>query len=49
MQSHFNKPLLSTTLCLGLLASCAFGESNATSELNTQLGGGGFKHHASYL
>lgn len=40
MQSHFNKPLLSTTLCLGLLTSCAFGETNATSELNTQLGGG---------
>lgn len=38
MTGHFNGYLLSQTLCLGLLASCAFGESNATIELNSQLG-----------
>ena len=37
MQGYFSKVLLSQTLCLGLLASCAFGESNATSELNSKL------------
>ena len=40
MTGHFKGHLLSKTLCLGLLASCAFGETNATSELNSQLGGG---------
>lgn len=42
MTGHFKGHLLSQTLCLGLLASCAFGETNATSagELNSQLGGG---------
>lgn len=35
MQGYFSKILLSQTLCLGLLASCAFG--NATSELNSKL------------
>ena len=37
MQGYFSKILLSQTLCLGLLASSAFGESNATSELNSKL------------
>lgn len=40
MTGNFKGHLLSKTLCLGLLASCAFGETNATSELNSQLGGG---------
>ena len=43
MTGHFKGHLLSQTLCLGLLTSCAFGETNATSELNSQLGGGAFK------
>ena len=37
MQGHFSKILLSQTLCLGLLASSAFGENNATSELDSKL------------
>lgn len=37
MQGYFSKILLLQTLCLGLLVSCAFGESNATSELNSKL------------
>lgn len=37
MQGYFSKILLLQTLCLGLLASSAFGESNATSKLNSKL------------